>query len=107
GASAAVTSLRAVPAPSLDSSAMTAAVRLTDLHRSFGDVAALDGLSWSAPAGLVTAVLGPNGAGKTTAIECAVGLGRPDSGTVRVLRTDPWQVGADPRAPVRVLLQDT
>lgn len=84
---------------------MTAAVRLTDLHRSFGDVAALDGLSWSAPAGLVTAVLGPNGAGKTTAIECAVGLGRPDSGQARVLDVDPWQAGPDHRARVGVMLQ--
>lgn len=84
---------------------MTAAVRLTDLHRSFGDVAALDGLSWSAPAGLVTAVLGPNGAGKTTAIECAVGLGRPDSGQALVLDVDPWQAGPDHRARVGVMLQ--
>ncbi|WP_323100047.1 ABC transporter ATP-binding protein [Intrasporangium sp. YIM S08009] len=84
---------------------MTAAVTLTGLHRSFGDVAALDGLSWSAPAGLVTAVLGPNGAGKTTAIECAVGLGRPDSGEARVLDVDPWQAGADHRARVGVMLQ--
>jgi len=84
---------------------MTAAVTLTGLHRSFGDVAALDGLSWRAPAGLVTAVLGPNGAGKTTAIECAVGLGRPDSGEVRVLDVDPWQAGPDHRARVGVMLQ--
>ena len=59
---------------------MTAAVTLSDLRRSFGSVAALDGLTWSAPSGRITAVLGPNGAGKTTAIECAVGLSRPDSG---------------------------
>ncbi len=84
---------------------MTAAVTLCDLRRRFGVVQALDGLTWSAPARSITAVLGPNGAGKTTAIECAVGLGRPDSGTVRVLGTDPATAGADHRARVGVLLQ--
>src|SRR6476646_4540680 len=84
---------------------MTAAVTLSDLHRTFGQVAALDGLTWSAPVGRITAVLGPNGAGTTTAIECAVGLARPDSGAVRVLGPDPWQASADHRARVGVMLQ--
>jgi ABC-2 type transport system ATP-binding protein len=84
---------------------MTAAVRLADVRRRFGAVDALDGLSWEAPSGAVTAVLGPNGAGKTTAIECAVGLGRPDAGTVRVLDADPATAGPDQRARVGVMLQ--
>jgi ABC-2 type transport system ATP-binding protein len=84
---------------------MTDAVTLSGLHRAFGRVTALDGLTWTAPTGRITAVLGPNGAGKTTAIECAVGLGRPDRGTVRVLGTDPWLADADHRARVGVMLQ--
>ena len=84
---------------------MTAAVRLADVRRRFGTVDALDGLSWEAPSGKVTAVLGPNGAGKTTAIECAVGLRRPDAGTVRVLGVDPATAGPDQRARVGVMLQ--
>ncbi|HET7398466.1 MAG TPA: ABC transporter ATP-binding protein [Intrasporangium sp.] len=84
---------------------MTTAVRLRDVRRSFGAVHALDGLTWSAPVGRVTAVLGPNGAGKTTAIECAVGLQRPESGTVRVLGADPASAGPDHRARVGVMLQ--
>jgi ABC-2 type transport system ATP-binding protein len=84
---------------------MTAAVTLKELHRAFGRVRALDGLTWSAPTGRVTAVLGPNGAGKTTAVECAVGLGRPGAGTVEVLGTDPWNASADHRARVGVMLQ--
>jgi ABC-2 type transport system ATP-binding protein len=84
---------------------MTAAVALDDVRRAFGPVQALDGLTWSAPRGRITAVLGPNGAGKTTAIECAVGLQRPDSGTVRVLGDDPAQADADHRARVGVMLQ--
>jgi ABC-2 type transport system ATP-binding protein len=87
---------------------MTAAVPavvLSDVHRSFGPVTALDGLTWQAPRGQVTAVLGPNGAGKTTAIECAVGLQHPDAGTVSVLGVDPWGAGAEHRARVGVMLQ--
>jgi ABC-2 type transport system ATP-binding protein len=84
---------------------MTAAVALDDVRRAFGPVHALDGLTWTAPAGRITAVLGPNGAGKTTAIECAVGLQRPDAGTVRVLGADPATADADHRARVGVMLQ--
>lgn len=76
------------------------------LSRRFGAVTALQGMTWSAFPGQVTAVLGPNGAGKTTAIECAEGLQRPDGGEVLVLGRDPWQAGADHRARVGVMLQD-
>ncbi len=84
----------------------TAPVVVSELRRSFGDVTALDGVTWSAEAGAVTAVLGPNGAGKTTMVECCEGLQRPDSGTVRVLGTDPWRAGPDHRSRVGVMLQD-
>ena len=85
---------------------MPEAVVVQDLTKRFGDVTALDGMSWTAATGEVTAVLGPNGAGKTTTIECAEGLQRPDSGTVRVLGSDPWGADADHRARVGVMLQD-
>ncbi len=73
--------------------------------RRFGAVTACDAMTWHAPAAEITALLGPNGAGKTTAIECAVGLQRPDGGTVRVLGTDPWHAPAEHRARVGVMLQ--
>ncbi|MDQ1537904.1 MAG: type transport system ATP-binding protein [Actinomycetota bacterium] len=79
---------------------------MRDVTRRFGATTALDGMTWTARHGQVTAVLGPNGAGKTTTIECAEGLQRPDSGEVRVLGTDPWQAGPDHRATVGVMLQD-
>jgi len=81
------------------------AIRLDGLVRRFGETTAVDGMSWSAPAGQVTAVLGPNGAGKTTAIECAVGLQRPDGGLVEVLGSNPWRSPAEHRARVGVMLQ--
>lgn len=84
---------------------MPVAVEVTDLRKVFGDRVAVAGMSWAAPAGLVTAILGPNGAGKTTSVECAVGLQRPDGGTVRVLGTDPWRSSAEHRAKVGVMLQ--
>ncbi len=85
---------------------MSAAVEVRDLRRSFGQVRAVDGATWSAESGCVTAVLGPNGAGKTTMIEILEGLGRADSGTARVLGVDPWDASADHRARVGVMLQD-
>ncbi len=85
---------------------MAGAVQVRDLRRSFGATTAVDGASFAAGAGSVTAVLGPNGAGKTTTVECLAGLQRPDAGEVRVLGTDPWRSGPDHRARVGVMLQD-
>ncbi len=55
----------------------------------YGDLVAVDAVSFSAYAGQVTAVLGPNGAGKTSTIEVCEGLRRASSGHVRVLGLDP------------------
>ena len=79
---------------------------MTDLRKQFGPVVALDGATWQAHSGQVTAVLGPNGAGKTTMVECCEGLRRPDGGQVRVLGTDPWNASPEHRARVGVMLQD-
>ena len=49
--------------------------------------------SFTVTEGEIFGILGPNGAGKTTAIECAIGLRRPDAGTIRLLGLDPH---ADP-----------
>jgi ABC-2 type transport system ATP-binding protein len=83
-----------------------AAVDVSDLRKSFGTVVALDGVTWQAATGEITAVLGPNGAGKTTMVECCEGLRRPDAGAVRVLGADPWRSSAEHRARVGVMLQD-
>jgi ABC-2 type transport system ATP-binding protein len=85
---------------------MPGAVDVQDLRRTYGSVVAVDGASWSADAGTVTAVLGPNGAGKTTTVECLEGLVRPTSGAVEVLGRAPWGAPAEHRARVGVMLQD-
>ena len=58
-------------------------LELAGLRRRFGDVVALNGLSFTVPPGQVFGFLGPNGAGKTTAMRAIVGVTSLDSGTVR------------------------
>ena len=58
-------------------------LELTDLHKRYGDVVALDGAGFRVDPGRILGFVGPNGAGKTTAMRCVFGLVRPDSGTVR------------------------
>ncbi|MET0967041.1 MAG: ABC transporter ATP-binding protein [Nakamurella sp.] len=66
-----------------------AAVRLTDLRKSFGNIQAVRGVELHIAPGEVVAFLGPNGAGKSTTIDMLLGLTRPDSGTVRVFGQRP------------------
>jgi ABC-2 type transport system ATP-binding protein len=65
------------------------AVEVEHLTVRYGDVIAVDDVSFTAAAGHVTTVLGPNGAGKTSAIEVCEGYRRAAAGTVRVLGFDP------------------
>jgi ABC-2 type transport system ATP-binding protein len=83
----------------------SAAVEVCDLVKHYGSRVAVDGASFTAAAGAVTAVLGPNGAGKTSTVECCEGLRRPDGGTVRVLGRDPVRDGEWLRPQVGVMLQ--
>ena len=58
-------------------------LELDGLRRRYGDVVALDGLSFTVPPGRVFGFLGPNGAGKTTAMRAIVGVAAMDAGEVR------------------------
>ncbi|MDO3647361.1 ATP-binding cassette domain-containing protein [Nocardia mangyaensis] len=60
------------------------AVLVSDVHKSFGDVQALQGISFRAERASVLGILGPNGAGKTTTVKILSTLLRPDSGTAIV-----------------------
>jgi ABC-2 type transport system ATP-binding protein len=64
---------------------MEPVVQTTDLHKHFGPVRAVDGLSLSVRAGEIYGLLGPNGSGKTTLIRLLIGLLKPTAGSVRVL----------------------
>lgn len=65
------------------------ALELDGVSVWFGGRRVLDGLSWTARVGELTALLGPNGAGKTTALRCVTGLLQPESGRVRVMGGPP------------------
>ena len=56
-------------------------VEIRDLHKRFGKVEAVKGLSFEIEAGRVTGFLGPNGAGKSTTLRALLGLVRPTAGT--------------------------
>ena len=74
-------------------------LQLTDLTKSFGASMALDHLTMHVPKGAVYGLVGPNGAGKSTAIRCALGVYRPDSGTITL---DGQPIYENPAAKVRI-----
>jgi ABC-2 type transport system ATP-binding protein len=85
------------------------AIEVSSLTVRYGDVVAVDDLSFTAEAGRVTCILGPNGAGKTSTIECLEGLRRPTAGRLSVLELDPAGDRADRRRLVErigVMLQE-
>ena len=65
------------------------AVAFAAVWRAFGDVVAVNDLTFDVPPGTVTVLLGPNGAGKTTVVRLVTGALHPDAGTVRTLGLDP------------------
>ena len=84
------------------------AVSVRGLVRSYGQLRAVDGVSFEVDAGEVFALLGPNGAGKTTTIEILEGFRERDAGEVRVLGIDPGdrRSGQRLRSQLGVVLQE-
>ena len=81
------------------------AVAVTDLVKDYGEVRAVDGVSFEVDRGEVFALLGPNGAGKSTIVEILEGHRTRTSGTVRVLDADPASAGASFRDRIGIVLQ--
>jgi sodium transport system ATP-binding protein len=69
-------------------------IEVESLRKRFGEVVAIDALSFTANDGRITGLLGPNGAGKTTTLRILAGLVRPDAGRAMI---DGVDVGVDPR----------
>ncbi|MBV9233262.1 MAG: ABC transporter ATP-binding protein [Candidatus Eremiobacteraeota bacterium] len=57
-------------------------ITISNLHKRYGNVAAVDGVTLEIPAASVFGILGPNGAGKTTIFKCMLGLARPSAGSI-------------------------
>ncbi|MGP7999928.1 MAG: ABC transporter ATP-binding protein [Streptosporangiaceae bacterium] len=81
-------------------------VEVRGLTKRFGRTTAVRDMSFTAPAGKVTAFLGPNGSGKTTTLRMVLGLVRPTTGQA-LIGGVPYQRLAHPRRQVGALLEAT
>lgn len=64
-------------------------ISVQKLYKSFGEIQAVDGISFEIEGGQALGLLGPNGAGKTTTISMMIGLLEPDSGSVQISGSSP------------------
>ena len=89
---------------------MSAAIEVLDLRKKYGEHEAVAGISLTIERGEIYAILGPNGAGKTTTVEILEGFRDRDSGSVKVLDTDPGSLGVHGSAwrnRIGIVLQST
>jgi ABC-2 type transport system ATP-binding protein len=80
-------------------------VEISSLKKHYGDIKAVDRISFTVKKGEVFGLLGPNGAGKTTCIEILEGLRKRDEGDVKVLGLDPWKKGYELHKKIGVIPQ--
>ena len=76
-----------------------------NLTKTYGDVTAVDGISFSVPAGESFGLLGPNGAGKSTTMKMIGGVAQRTSGSLTIMGLDPEQHGPEVRAHLGVVPQ--
>lgn len=81
-------------------------IEVSSLKKYYGDIKAVDGITFSVNPGEIFGLLGPNGAGKTTAIEILEGLRKKDEGNIEVLGLDPWKDGHKLHKKIGVIPQD-
>jgi ABC-2 type transport system ATP-binding protein len=89
---------------------MTSVIEVSELRKSYGALSVVKGISLSIKKGEIFAILGPNGAGKTTSVEILEGFRTADSGSVRVLDTDPaikGKAALEWRDRIGIVLQST
>ena len=84
-----------------------AVIEARDLVKRYGDLVAVDGVSFDVKSGEVFGMLGPNGAGKTTTMEMLEGLRSPDAGSATVLGSDVVRDARAIKARIGVQLQAT
>ena len=81
-------------------------IEVSSLKKCYGDLKAVDGISFTVNKGEVFGLLGPNGAGKTTTIEILEGLRQKDGGDIKVLGLDPWKNGYELHKKFGVIPQE-
>jgi ABC-2 type transport system ATP-binding protein len=81
-------------------------ISVTNLTKHYGEIKAVDGVSFEVPRGTIFSCLGPNGAGKTTTVEMMEGLRTPTSGNIEILGVDVTRNYAFIRHRVGVLPQN-
>jgi ABC-2 type transport system ATP-binding protein len=84
----------------------TILMRVTDLVKHYGDVRAVDGVSFEVKAEEVFTLLGPNGAGKTTTLEILEGIRQPDAGEIDVFGRRLSRIDRATKERMGVLLQE-
>jgi len=80
-------------------------IRVNDFRKIYGDLVAVDGISFEVQRGEIFGLLGPNGAGKTSTLESLEGLRVPDGGSLRVMDVDPARQSSKLRNLIGVQLQ--
>ena len=80
---------------------------MQNLRKSYGDVAAVQGIDFEVHGGEIFAMLGPNGAGKSTTVEVLEGLRHRDGGEVDILGIDPAREPDRLKSSIGVALQST
>jgi ABC-2 type transport system ATP-binding protein len=83
-----------------------AVITVQNLQKSYGEVRAVEDVSFEVLDGEIFGIVGPNGAGKTTTVECLQGLRAFDGGLVRVLGLDPATQAQDLRRHIGAQLQE-
>lgn len=86
---------------------MTTAISCEGVTKHYGELRAVDEVSFEVCEGEIFGMIGPNGAGKTTLMECIEGLRTRDSGTVEVLGMDPERQTREVRERTGVQLQSS
>ena len=81
------------------------AIEVSSLAKSYGQLRAVDGISFEVRKGEVFSLLGPNGAGKTTTIEILEGIREKDGGETKVIGLDPWHNGYELHKRIGVIPQ--
>ncbi|MCC9312011.1 ABC transporter ATP-binding protein [Kitasatospora sp. RB6PN24] len=85
---------------------MSVVIDVRNLRKAYGDLVAVDDVSFAVEEGEIFGILGPRGAGKSTVVECVEGLRDRDGGRIDVLGRDPWRVRSGITRQLDARLQD-